>query len=708
MRRYLFLILILLVVAVGAVLLFRLGHYYVEYAFAAPRLEVDGSTPVSAQIGEEVELDLYGAGFSADTRVSLVPSASDSSAVIGSFPLAGTFNASLLVGDTLFLGSNNDGVKVIDISRPREPKLIGAYLAGRPILDIQREGKLFYFACGQLGIVIMELADDRRLIPYGEIAVTGVALASCPQNGYLFVAAGKQGLLVYDVARSANNRLVNRYDNRSFVLDIASYRNHLYLTTRSATIEILRFDSYFQLQLMRQLPLQEIPRDIAVVGESLYLTTPSSLLLFSLANPAFPRRHREWNEIGSAGKIFTGKQQVYVCDSFSHLHSVDRESLKIKETFVGVGDIRVLAEKGQFFFLAGSDRGLLIVDRTRLRGAHVSGTIIGTSGSAHDLLLVDDRLYVADAHKGLQLIDLSADGWLKQKQITDRWAESLAVSRDRMYVAQGRDGLALFDVSSPGQPTELANWPDISAWRLANLGPYLVIGQGFAGLSLLDTRNISRPQVTDRLSDVHPLGIATDTGRVFVASKAQGLLIYRISAQGKLVLEHKVVLPFPMGRFAHAVAVAVKDAVAYVANGRSGLLVVAVAEGRRPEILASLALPGFSKQVRVRGDRAIVSGGQGGLSVIDIADPEHPRTLGKISITGLSRGLLVENERLYVGRNEMGVALVPMPLAAEKVERVSNHHVRVQLPAIRHRGLYDLHINNRLGYVVQPRALICQ
>lgn len=708
MRRYLFLILMLLAVAGGAVLLFRLGHHYVEYAFAAPRLEVDSSTPVSVKLGQEVELDLYGVGFSAATRVSLVPSANDRSAVIGSFPLAGTFNASLLVGDILFLGSNNDGVKVIDISRPREPRLIGAYLAGRPILDIQREGKRFYFACGQLGIAIMELADNRRLIPHGEIAVTGVALASLPQNGYLFVAAGTQGLLVYDVARSGNNRLVNRFDNRSFVLDIASYRNHFYLTTRSATIDIVAFDSNRQLQLMRQHPLQEIPRDIAVVGDSLYLATPSSLLLFSLTDPASPSRQREWNEIGSVGKIFIGKQQVYVCDSYSHLHSVDSESLEIKESFAGIGDIRVLAEKGRFFFLAGSDQGLLIVDRTRLRGAHVARTIIDTPGSAHDLLLVDDQLYVADARGGLRLMDLSADGPLKQRQITARWAESLIVSQDRMYVAQGKAGLALFDISSPGQPTELTNWSDIGAWRLAKLGPYLVVGQGFAGLTLLDIRNLSRPQVTDQLSDVHPLGIAAENGRIFVASKAQGLLIYRASAQGKLVLEHQVVLPFPMSRFAHAVAVAVEDAVAYVANGRSGLLVVAVAENRRPEILAALALPGFSKQVRVQGDRAIVSGGQGGLSVIDIADPEHPRTLGKISITGLSRGLLVKNDRLYVGRNEMGVALVPMPLAAQKVERVSNRHIRVQLPAIEHSGFYDLQINNRLGSVVQPGALSCQ
>src|SRR6056297_3648842 len=177
MKKHLWLILLLLVVVIGAALLFRLGHYYIEYTFAAPRLEVDSSTAISARNNRDIELDLYGSGFTEATRVSLVPSVNSGSAVIGSLPLDGIFNVSLIVGDTLFLGSNSDGVKVIDISRPREPTLVGTYLAGRPVLDIQRQGKLFYFACGQLGIAIMAWADDRQLIPQAEFSVAGVALA---------------------------------------------------------------------------------------------------------------------------------------------------------------------------------------------------------------------------------------------------------------------------------------------------------------------------------------------------------------------------------------------------------------------------------------------------------------------------------------------------------------------------------------------------
>lgn len=704
MKKHLWLILLLLVVVIGAALLFRLGHYYIEYAFAAPRLEVDSSTVISARKNRDVELDLYGSGFTEATRVSLVPSVNSGSAVIGSLPLDGIFNVSLIVGDTLFLGSNSDGVKVIDISLPREPKLVGTYLAGRPVLDIQRQGKLFYFACGPLGIAIMAWADDRQLIPQAEFSVAGVALACMPQHGYLFVAAGAQGLQVYDVDRSGNGELVNRYHSGAFVLDVAFYRDHFYLSTRNATLDILRFDSTLQPQPLHQVPLQEIPRDMTVVEDKLYLATPSRLLLFDLADPASPSRQRQWNEIGSAGKIFIGKQRVYVCDSHSHLHSVDTESLELRESFTGVGDIRVLSEKGRFFFLAGSDQGLLIVDRTRLRGGALAGTMIDTPGSVHDLLLVGDWLYVADAQGGVRLIDLSADGRFGQRQVTPRRAQSLALFRDRIYVAQGEAGLALLDVRSPAQPTELAHWPDIAAWRLANLGPYLVVGQGSSGLAVIDTRNLNQPQVTDRLSAVHPLEIAADNGRVFVASKDQGLLIYRVAEKGKLLLAGKVVLPFPMSGFAHPLSVAVEDDVAYVANGSSGLLIVDAAEGRRPEIIALLALPGSSKQVRLIGNRAIVSARQG-ISAVDIADPAQPHTLGSFTMMGLSRGLQVKNDRLYVGRYQMGVSVLPLPLEASEVERISSSHMRARFPSVPHEGVYDVQINNRLGSAIDPGVL---
>jgi hypothetical protein len=163
--------------------------------------------------------------------------------------------------------------------------------------------------------------------------------------------------------------------------------------------------------------------------------------------------------------------------------------------------------------------------------------------------------------------------------------------------------------------------------------------------------------------------------------------------------------PFPMNQFSNAVAVVVKNNIAYVANGLSGLMIVDFNRPDKPIILSLLDIEGFSKGVYVKGDRAFVVSQAGGVSVVNAENLKAPRLESYMAVQGLSRGFQVDGGKFYLPRNNLGVSMLPVPLRVEEIDRKSSNHILCTLPMVEFSGQYDLQVGTQDGLIVHEGVI---
>ncbi|MFK5925583.1 MAG: hypothetical protein QM483_03030 [Desulfuromusa sp.] len=706
MKRLLAVIAIMLFFGGGVLALIWFGIYFVSYASTNQRLSVESPTPQKLSLGTKTVINLQGRGFNRETSASLFLDVNNNKAVVGSFPLDGIYYESLLHGDFLYLASEHGGLQVLNLKEPQYPRLTKVYLVGRSIINITRSGTALYLSCGELGVSIMQILQNGLLQHVADIAIESHALACQVFNGFLYIAAGKSGLLIYDIRQPQQAKLVRVVRPGSFISKLVVSGSSLYLPVAGNKVEIYQLAEPQLPHLTGTLQLAEEPYDLIAHQQRLYIATENEVLSYDITTARQPQLLHQWTDFGSAKKLFAGLDHIYISDSFSGLRVIgcgvdgfpDYVNLNI--------DPLTLSATADYLYVAGSNKGLLIIDKSMLMPRQVIQTF-NTSGMARDLLIKKNWLYVADGRGGVVLRNLE-DEDATFMTLTPRWGGAFAVRRELLFVAQAKKGIEVFDISDPGKPKLVTAWPELQAMRLAVSGNYLLLSKGISGIELVDISDIQHPISKDLLPNVHPLDITADGKLVYIASKKQGLLVYEIKEDEKLNRLSRLQTPYPMNQFDLAVAVQVQAGIAYVANGNSGLLIVDVSKPKAPFILNSIAIPGLSKAVKVVGNKAFITSHLGGISIINIEDPEKLILLASIPMLGLSRGLQVVDGLIYVTQKEMGVTVIPVPVEAETVKVLSQQEMQITLPSPKFPGSYNLQINNQRGAVVSDGVVVYQ
>ncbi len=689
-----------LLAAISALIWF--GQYFISYAIPPEKLSVDKIAPQLADIGKPLTLDLHGTGFNDKTSVSLVMDVSNRDAVVGSLPLEGVYNESLILDNYLYLARDRGGLEVLDIHIPQEPHLLKSYLAGRTIVDIHHHGQYLFLSCGKLGLAIMQPLPGGGLKFISEI-VPGVAVwGARSADAFLFLATKGSGIQIYDIRQPQHSRLVATLNDGLSISSLVLFENYLYSPGLTG-IDIYRIDNPQHPEFVSSLVMKRKLKDLIVQDRQLFLTTEGEVALYDLKDKENPHFLKRWAISGAAEKVFAGRDHVYFSDNFSGLRIVNPLNESLGNLINLSVSPRTLSETEDCLFVAGFNQGLLVLDKKTLLPRQVADTI-HTTGNVHDLYIRGHWMFVANARGGVSLHDLTNKG--KQfPLVTHRKSESFAVWKDRLYVAQGRRGIEVIDISRPDKPKSLYVWSKLPATRIAVVDDScLVLSNGTKGLQLVDISNCSNPVVRDSLRTLHPLNITVDGSLIFVGSKSQGLLIYRID-DFKFDCAGVLSTPFPMNIFDTTLGVQVEKGIAYIANGRSGMVIANISDPVHPVILSSVGIPGISKAISIADHRAYVVNHQGGISIFDVTDPEKPVLKNRIEMLGLSRGIQIVDKRIYVTHRSVGVTVIPVPVEAD-ITDMEKHWMNISFSSPAFPGRYSLQISNGHDLVIRDGVIV--
>ncbi len=414
-----------------------------------------------------------------------VAATGDNNAIMAQLLLQGT-NFLNFVGLNSYVGSTGhvSAVKVTEWDEPQA--VIGSYLQSFAYPD-------WFAAHKKRGL---ELEEAHSHGTSGE--------ASCLQlrGEYLFVAEGKGGFRVYDVASIANKG----YSQRIITAPFSPLGHDAHVATTNATCMALPTDQPIapfrnQGELMRvtnqEQPFHPIYNYAFVVDsvEGLILVNVNTFADFEPRNNSIERA-LTWNEGGvlkGARHITVGGHYLYIAaDRGLVILDVDDPLKPIVAAVVDIKGMRASALQFRYLFLT-DETGLRVVDVTvpeQPRLVHAEGPAVPL-GSADRVYVARTYAYIAAGPQGLAVVDVerpeeprlvqtfTADGLINDARDVVVGSTNASLFA---YVADGRNGLRVIQLTSPSsQPKFYGFSPDPKPQLIATRrtdSPALALSKG--------------------------------------------------------------------------------------------------------------------------------------------------------------------------------------------------------------------------------------
>ena len=696
---------IFIVLGVGILLLFWWGGFSPSTNCSSNKLAVVEPPAQKLQLGEDITFKLTGRGFDENTSVSMVLDVSNSDAIVSTFPLGGVFNESLRDNNVLYLASDERGLQVVNIEDPFHPKLLGEYLEGRTITDIRLEGKTLFICQGKHGVAIFNIESSNKLKFITEISLTFKVYKSYFHNNHLYVATGNYGLYVYDLQNLDKIKLVNIVKPRGATFDLVGVANSVYLSVVEKGIVVYDITDPINPVVTGQAKFSNKTYDLLVVQDKLYVASNGGLSLFEISTADQLKLIHRWDGFGLARKLSASSDLIFISDNFVGLRIVDiNNPIGTISELINIGiDPRIIESSDDYFFVGGSNKGLLTVVKNSLVNRDRIAKI-KTSGNSRDLFIRDNWLYIADRLKGVVLQNLDNLNAVPVT-ISTRRSIAFANSKNHLFVANSPSGIEVLDTSNAAKPESVIYWDQFYAQHLTSAGRYLVTASGREGLRLIDINNHQNPVVIDCLPDVHALDLTIKGDLLFAVSKKEGLIVYKIKADAELERLSSILPPFPMSEFGQNVAIEVHDDIAYMLNWDTGLQIIDIVNPYNPKILSTLDIPGISKGLLLVGDKIIVSSNLG-INYVSVADPQNAVLLSSVPVRGISKGIAVEKGLLYLAQRHHGVTVLPLPMVANKLKIISSDAIVATISSPKLQGSYNLIIKNKSDKFVFKNAVV--
>ncbi len=686
----------------GCALIFALWYFGFAQSDTSSLPLIVSNSQVLIAHKDSFSMTIEGSKFPTNIQAVLTPNVDNKQAVIATLPLAGYFNDSVLHNDVLYLATNDRGLYAIDVSNPQRPRLLGEYLTDQAVTALLIVDDVLIAGGGKTGLTFFKIIDADHLETLSSFKLSHPVVKLCYSHGFLFVAMGQQGLVCFDI-RNVYHPLMAPSVLGYFISDIGIIDDYLVVfSKRQRSVITYSIDSAGHLAEIDRVVRTESAISSSFSHEGFYTASRAGLAGFRVNNNGHIEPIFEKPLINTVEKLFSGKSGLYLFKNFSAISCFNLNSFEGTSNYFLSDKITTLEEAGDYLFVTGRNKGLRVFNRHSLTSAQVA-KLYEIPYPVNDLFLDKRNVYVALGTQGAYYIEKS-DPKQKLRSLSVSPSTSFASSGNLLFVTQGSDGIEIFDTSAP-DPVELTRWPHITASHLAVWQHFAISSRGIYGIECIDFNNLSEPVVTARLPDLHALAMVFDRGFLFVATKENGLLIFSVSEQGELNLKSHLTLPFPMSQFAMAIDVQVKNGFAYIANGRSGLMIADVRDPVNSKIVSSLGLSGGSKGILLQDSLALILNDTDGIDLVNIEDAHKPFVVGKMELPSLARYPVLGDGLLYLPRTKGSILTLPLPHVSDHIKIYSGKAV-IGFSGISNVGHYDLNISAGSHLIVVKDAVV--
>lgn len=561
-------------------------------------LKIENIAPSQSKLGVRLETVLTGTGFDENTRVSIFPDIGNKRRIISNWETSDEVKGVAVSGNYAYVADRWEGLKVIDISNPYDPKLVGAVNSPENESGIQAQAQSVTIVKDKFAYLPVFIGGDVM----GAVHVIDISNPSNPN----LISTVETPNRPYEVVTEGDYAYVAIMDGGVLIMDIRQP-----FMPRIVTLKHLVYNADLELYT-------DVTMGLAVKDNILCVANgPHGLQIADVSDPQNP------NVIGSAD---------------------------IPETS---GLFRKVKIAGDFAYVADFVNGLRIIDISTPSDPKIIRTVAqDILGDCFNVAPDTDKLYVAAAAQGLQILDISDpyNPVVEDSVDTPGRAEEAVISSDLAYVADRAGGLQIIEVKTADSSTanfiSRLNTPG-SAKGITVSGSIAYIADGGA-LQLIDISNKAYPKI---ISSLNTPGSATEVvvenGTAYVADGESGLQIIDVSDPYNPKRTGSADTP------GSAADLVIADGIAYVSDGTGGLQLIEILDPSAPKIIGVLDTQGPASDAAVADKIAYVSVGKngdhgGGLRIADISVPTDPKIKGYLNTENAAVGVAVAGDTVYL------------------------------------------------------------
>ncbi len=302
-------------------------------------------------------------------------------------------------GNTVFLADGSAGLKVIDVSDPYDPVLVGHYdnpcdngsnLGGfARRITISSDASTIFMADGLAGLKIIDVTDPTNPTLLGKLDTKGFShgITISDDDNTIYISdngedGGTPGLRIIDVSDPTNpNMIAQRDEQWATQVALSPDGETLYITDKKAGILIADANSCnFKEATLGKYTVTDkgISADIILSkdGKLAYVANKKpGIKILDVSNPKKPKLLAKYDTDGFKGK--------------------------------SIAKSIALSSDGKKLYVANRSTGVEVLDVSNPKKPKLLANI-DTSGSAEDVMLSNDgkKLYVADGKDGIKIISI--------------------------------------------------------------------------------------------------------------------------------------------------------------------------------------------------------------------------------------------------------------------------------------------------------------
>ncbi len=292
------------------------------------------------------------------------------------------------------------------------------------------------------------------------------------------------------------------------------------------------------------------------------------------------------------------------------------------------GVVYSVAKRGDFIFVAGYKKDLLVYDVSIPSSPRLVYTYDNPSGFSYDIRIDGNYLYLADGGVGVVIFDITDPANPSIiNTISTAGPRRLLVENDLLYIGRFSPiypALTIYDISDPSNPTELGSIDSTKyVMGIAKSGNYVYLGIGYDGIMVVNVSDPSSP-VVERTVNIsgYTSRMTTHDTLLAVAGGYGGLFLMNIAdesnpSQISQFNTYGLVMDAVFNRPDHL----------YLADHYGGIKGLDISDPANPVLDTTISVPGINLDVETSGSVAFLTGYFGFLRAIDLSDPASPQDL---------------------------------------------------------------------------------
>ncbi len=605
------------------------------YVGVGPRVMIFETDPIWRQADRSVLLPAVVEGLAVDddlivaalgdAGIAVFEQLAEGLALSSSLEVGGPAHALALEDRVAYVAAGPAGVRLVDLSDPKRPEILGDTLVDKEVLGVVAQGGLLVAAAGSDGLFIADVSDPRAPAALGSLMTGGYAFAARLVGATIYLADGWGGLRTIDASDPSRPRLLGSLATAGWARAVSVEGGLAYVAAGSQGLIVADVSDPAAPTAVGSAPLSGMQAvGIAVRRDVAYVIDPfEGVQIVGVTSPASLRPIGTWQPLLEGWGFAFAEDRAYVASGRAGLRALDVSEPAHPRDLDGLPTVAWANA------VRGSEDGIL-VSTVPDAGTHEASALIG--------------------------VDVSDPAHLRPRSAyaqAGRPGRTTFPAEESMFAGSGREAIP------PGPALGLGTSGSVTLY--ANEWGFLIVDAG-SGTPC----ELAFVQTTPQLHTDLAQSVAVNGDVAFVgASGADGgpqiltvdisdprdprvLASVLASNDGGLLLN---------GRWLYAAASFALD------DDVPVLTVLDVTEPSRPRPVGSLKLPAeprylSSQSMAFAAGRLFIAAGEGGILAVDVSDPRRPRLAGQLGVPGLAVSVGAAGDHLYVGSNEAGLLVV--------------------------------------------------